>query len=335
MEVFVKRQIFYALRVFLEKTLPKRGEILVRTGEAVKPFTVLGHTYLSLFKKRWPLRKGSLVVVGDGAAVAAGEVLAKKSSLMQQELIKSSLSGTARVYEEEGFIEVSSSPERFNLISGIEAKVVKILPRLSVLLQTQATVLQGVWASGPEVVGELSFLDLEENIARTKDLTPEDTGKIVVFPNFVTLGVLQKAKALGLAGLVCAGVEKNSVGEMLPVLTTEGFGPGRMPEKTIRSLKNMGLKTAVISPPRRQLIVPGYQEEDSPLVVSRSEKRELKIGDRVQVLSWPYFPEEGIVNSVFEEIEFESGIKAPGVVVKRIKNSEEVKIPINNILILQ
>lgn len=334
MEAFLKRQIFYSPMVFLEKTLPKEGEIVVKVGDRVAPFDILAHTYVSLSHKSLRLPPGAKVLVDDGETVAAGQVLARKNRFIGAEVLRAPHSGRVKISEDKMNLKVFSSPERFNLVSGIEAKVAKIVPKLSLLLQAPATLVQGVWGLGPEVVGELQVLEETSRLSLSRGLGPESVGKIIVCPGFVNDIFLQKAKALQVAGVVGAAFENKTDRSFLTVLVTEGFGKAVMPQKLARSLKRAELKTAVISPARRQLIIPDYREPGATLTVNLAESREVAVGDRIQILNWPYFSEEAVVEERLGETLFESGIRAESLRVKRAKNGEVIKIPASNVVLL-
>lgn len=302
-------------------------------------FDILGHTYVSLSRRRLELEKGAKIMVAEEEEVTSGQVLARGSGLFRPRLFRAPLSGTVHLEGDRSAIEVIGSPERFNLVSGIEAKVVKVVPKLSVLLQTAATIIQGVWGQGGEVVGEIRFRESKDPKAEafltTKDLGPEDVGKILIFPGFVPTSTLQKAKALGAVAVVCAGVEAALPEMSLPILVTEGFGLSLMTSRLIESFRAAVLKTAVVSVARRQVIMPNYQEAGLASAANFSESREVKVGDQIQILTWPYFSEEAITLRSLGAIRFESGIKAESWLVKRSKNGEEVKIPADNLLILE
>ncbi len=335
MEAFVKKQIFYSPMVFLERTLPKEGEIRVKVGDQVAAFDVLAHTYLSLMRKDLVLPKGTQMLVEDGEAVSAGQALAKKSKFLSAQVFKAPFSGSVKILDGGLSLEISSSPERYNLVSGIAAKVVKVVPKLSLLLQTSASLVQGVWASGSEVVGEIRFIEEAVGVSLASKLGPEIVGKIIVCPGFVNDAFLQKAKVLGVAGIVCGALEYRLEQKYLTVLVTEGFGKAEMPKKLVQGIKQFELKTGVISPARRQLIIPNRPSSEPNLFNDFMERREIKVGDNIQILNWPYFSEEAVVVELLGPTLFESSIKEEGLLVKRNRGGELIKVPTVNIMILE
>lgn len=306
---------------------------MVKPGDLVKSFDVLGNTFLSRTSKEFNLPPGAKVLVQDGEAVAYDQILAKKVGFLRSLKFRAPFAGTVRL-ESNTFVRLISPPEKFNLISGIEARVVKVVEKLSVLLETEAIIVEGVWGAGEESVGELKVIDNGTGLLTTKDLGADDLGKIIIFFGFVSEGVLQKAKTVGAAGIICASLQKLDQSYPLTVLATEGFGPTSMPRKLREHLLSFSLRTGVISPVRRQLIVPGLKDENLPSTELIGSKKEILPGSLVQVLVWPYFGQEGEVVEVLQESTFGSGIRAPSLSIRLLTTHDLITVPSVNVLIL-
>jgi len=333
MEAFVKRKVFYNKHIFLEKTLPKEGELLVKVGDMVRPFDILGYTYLSLNSKDLKLPAGSKLQVSDGEAVAFDQVLSRKKKFLKNEEIRAPFSGVVQI-KSNSALAVHTPAEKFNLVSGIEARVVKVLDKLSVLLETDAVVVSGVWACGVECVGEIKILENGAETLKTKDLSADDLGKILVYFGYVPEPVLQKAKTVGVVGVVCGSVEMSQHSCPINVIVTEGFGPALMPKGLRSFLTSLSVRTAVISPERRRLIIPGLRDGVFPEEETNPHSCEIKPGMTVQILVWPYFGQEAEVVEIIGPYAFESGIRADAISVKLSGSGEVVKIAAVNVLIL-
>lgn len=333
MEAFVKRKIFYNKQVFLEKTLPKEGEILVKKDDHVRSFDILGRTFISLNKKNFKLPPGAKILVGEGESVSYDQILAKKRSYFRTWSVRSPFAGTVKI-NGPSELELCSPAEKFNLVSGIDARVFKVIDKLSVLLSTDAVVVEGVWATGGETVGEMKIIDNGGQVLETRDLGADDLGKIIVYYGCVSENALKKSKALGVVGFICASLENSDKNLGVNVLVTEGFGPALMPGKLRQYLSEFSLRTAVISPDRKQLIIPGAQAGILSLDDPVPQSQEIKKGDHVQILVWPYFSQEAEVLEIINDFVFESGISAPALSLKLPLGQETVKIPVENVLIL-
>ena len=259
----VIKKVVYKDNTFFERTLPQEGEITCKVGESVKPFDVLGSTFVSLDKRSWRMNSAQWSVeVGDGQSLNAGDVLARKKSLLpfRREVIRMPFSGTVSLLVADGIarVDIFSVPEKYNLISGIEAKVAKVVEKNSVLLETSSYVVSGVFGSGREVIGEIKTVGNFDSPLLLSQLTPELTGKIVIGGSFAAAEVLTKAQALGVAALVVGGTNLQPVRGNFPVLATEGFGRIPMNNKVWQYLESEQLKTAIVSPQRRQILVPSH-----------------------------------------------------------------------------
>lgn len=330
MEAFVKRQVFYSKKVFFERTLPKAGEILVKVGDLVKPFDILGFTYVSPLSRRLSLAAGSRVSISDGEEVSLGQVVALKPGFWFREKVKAPIAGRAEVTGDE--IIIFSSPEKFNLTSGIFAKVAKIVEKRSCLLETEASLVRGVWACGLEVAGEIKVFETS-NALKVEDLSVTDLGKILVYPGLVPTVILQKARAMGVAAFVCAAIEE-SKGCPLNVLVTEGFGAAQMSQKLVEMLRTLAVKTGIVSPERKEFIVPGFKLPGLKADEDVAEVVDLKIGQRVQIVAWPHFGAEAEVLKVLGITTFASGVASESALVKLGADGETLTVAASNILVL-
>lgn len=317
----------------MEKTLPKEGNISVKAGDLVKPFDILGYTFLSLNKRSLSVPQGARIMVGEGESVTYDQVLSKKTRFLRSIILRAPFAGIVHI-DSDLQLSLFSPAEKFNLVSGIEARVVKTVEKLSVLLETEAVVINGVWSYGVEAVGEIKIIDTGGQSLTTKDLGADDLGKIVVFYGYVSESVMQKAKTIGVAGIVCASLEKFDHSFPLSVLCTEGFGPAFMPKKLREYLVSFSVRTAVVSPMRQQLIIPGIKDEGLPVEEEMVGRREILPGMLVQVLAWPYFGQEAVVTEIIGDYLFESGISVPALSVRLIESQDLIKIPVENVLIL-
>lgn len=333
MEAFVKRQVFYNQKFFLEKRLPKSGEVLVRVGDVVKPFDVLGFTYVSRLARKVLVPVGARLLVSEGEMVTADQVLAVRPGFIKKQEILAPLAGTVQLKDRE--LTVLSPPEKFNLVSGIAARVAKVYGKLAVLLEASGTSLKGVWSCGVETVGEIKVLETGGEALKASHLEAQAAGKILVFPGLVSLVVLNKARALGAAGFVCASLELEDKSCPLNVLVTEGFGPAVMPTRLKFFLSTLKIRAALISPARQELIIPDLKIESTTFEPDLPWRRSLNKGDLVQVLNWPHFAQEAEVRQILNDFRFESGINAPTVLVRLIKSGQEVHVPVTNVLLLE
>lgn len=334
------KKVYFTKKAFFERGLPQEGEIICKVGDTVMPFDILGSTFVSIDKRSWRLSsKEWSIKVADGTSLNGGDVLASKKNIFsfKSEVIRMPFSGSVSILIDKDVarIDISSFPEKYNLISGITAKVSKIVEKNSVLLETEAYIVKAVSGMGREVTGELKIVGNFDTPLLLSQLSPDLTGKIVVGGSFASNEVINKAQALGVSALVVGGISPLTQHVNFTVLQTEGFGRIPINKKVFDYLQTAQLKTAVAIPARRALIIPVEFGDDNNIGDSDHFVSALKVGSYVQIFVWPNFGFYGEVTEVgTREIKLPSGIEDILIKVK-LMSGEVVEVPISNAGILE
>lgn len=334
------QKIFYQDQVFFERVLPSEGEISCRVGDRVRPFDVLGSTFVSGEKRSWRISARDWdVLATDGQALNSGDVLARKRGwpFLKNEVLKMPFSGSVAIFVENDItrIDIASFPEKHNLVAGIEGRVDKIVEKRSVLLETKAYLISGVFGSGREVFGEIKVVGSFNSPLLLSQLTADLSGKVIVGGSYASTEVINKAQALGALAIVMGGLSLPSVRNTFPLLATEGFGRIPMNKDLWQFLGNRQLKTAVVVPTRRQMIVPGPEVEKRPSLRSLPQGR-LRRGALVQVFVWPNFGHSGRVAELGATSSIlPSGIKDYLAKVKLDDTGEIIEVPVSNLGLLE
>jgi len=189
------KKVYFTKKAFLERGLPQEGEIVCKVGDTVKPFDILGSTFVSLDKRSWRLSsKEWSIRVADGTSLSSGDILASKKNILpfKKEVIRMPFSGSVSILVDKdvGQIDISSFPERYNLISGINAKVNKLIEKTSVLLETEAYIVKTASGVGKEVIGEIKTVGNFDTPLLLSQLSSELTGKIVIGGSFASNEVI-------------------------------------------------------------------------------------------------------------------------------------------------
>ena len=195
--------------------------------------------------------------------------------------------------------------------------------------------VNGAYGSGKEVIGEIKVVGSADTPLLLSQVSSDLTGKIVVGSSYVSPEVVNKAQALGVSALIIGGTNLQSVRSGFPILITEGFGKVPMSREIYDFLLGSQLKTAIVSPQRRQLIVP---EAGGDRLKKGSEEalgfKVLSSGDRVQVFVWPSFGFCGMVEAIGKNaVNLPSGL-SDFMAKVRLDNGELLDVPISNIGIL-
>lgn len=342
------KKIDFTPVTYLERQLPVSGELKVKIGDTVKPFTMVGEAQLGLKEekvnlgqflgvKNEEIEKYLTKRVGEG--FMRNEILAKKRGYLGLELkiLTAPFSGVLKgVDREKGEIYLSTVPEKFSLTAGVPGKVVNLVEGRVVLLQTSAVQVRGVWALGGPGEGELTVLSAFDEALELSRINSSLKGKIIVGGSFVSPEVLRKAAAVGARGVVCGGTnvlpEDFFAHSQFGLLLTEGFGAIPLLESTWHYLKSVEARTAILLPERKSLLVP----EKLPPQEGKEAGAfgELAVSDRVQIFAWPYFGRVGNVVGLPGEKTFPSGITATAVLVSLPHEPKTVEIPLRNVGVL-
>jgi len=334
------KKVYFTKKAFLERGLPQEGEIVCKVGDTVKPFDILGSTFVSLDKRFYRLNtKEWSIKVADGASLNAGDILASKKNILpfKKEVIRMPFSGSVSILVDKdvGQIDISSFPERYNLISGINAKVNKLIEKTSVLLETEAYVVKTASGVGKEVIGEIKTVGNFDTPLLLSQLSSELTGKIVIGGSFASNEVINKAQALGVSALVVGGISPLTQRMNFTVLLTEGFGRIPISKKVWDYLQTAQLKTAIAVPSRRQLIIPSENGDDNNIGNCEQFVSELRVGGCVQIFVWPNFGFYGeVLETGTSPVKLPSGIEDVLVKVK-LETGEIVEVPVSNVGILE
>ncbi len=334
------KKVYFTKKAFFERGLPQEGEIVCKVGDTVKPFDILGSTFVSIDKRSWRLSsKEWSIKVADGTSLSSSDILASKKNIFsfKSEVIRMPFSGSVSILIDKDVarIDISSFPERYNLISGITAKVSKIIEKNSVLLETEAYIVKAVSGMGREVIGELKIVGNFDTPLLLSQLSPDLTGKIVIGGSYASNEVINKAQALSVSALVVGGISPLTQRVNFTILQTEGFGKIPINKKVWDYLQTAQLKTAIVVPSRRALIIPAEFGDYNNIGDCDQFVSALKVGSYVQIFTWPNFGFYGEVSEIgTKEIKLPSGIKDILVKVK-LNGGEVVEVPISNVGILE
>lgn len=357
-------------RVRRERRLPLPGETLVEEGARVKGDQVVARTSL-------PGNVTTLNVAGllgvppedvegcmlkrPGEEVRKDEVVAQSRGLfgLFKSVVRSPIDGTVeRVSNITGQVILREPPQPVQVTAYIDGTVVQVFEREGVVVETIASLIQGIFGIGGEVRGEL------EVVASSPDevLTPEDIGdsvegKILVGGSLIEFEALERARLRGAKGVVVGGIEDDTLRRFLgyelgvaitgseqkgiTLVVTEGFGRMRMADHTYGLLKELSkcrasmngatqIRAGVIRP---EVIVPCTDQErkvKESLVLSG-----LELGTKVRIIREPHFGELGRVIRLPPElavIETEAKVR---VLEVELDSGARVVLPRANVEIIE
>lgn len=359
-----------AMAVRKTRRLPIPGEVLVKMGDEVdfdtivavteapgEPFIVEATNLMALQPHELP--KYMVKKVGD--KVSKDEPIAQWKALfgLINRVALSPIDGTVESFSDlTGRVTVREPPTFIEIKAYIPGKIVEVTPKEAVVIETNATFVQGIFGVGGERHGQLLVLTetLDEPLTANM-ITSEHKGKIIVGGSYITLEALKKAVETWVGGVVVAGINADDLHEFLgyrmgvaitgeedlniTLIVTEGFGKMNMSTKTFELLKGFKGEEAAINGAtqiragvlRPEVIIPhkGPQEETTADELALG----LKPGTPVRIIRTPYFGRLGIVVSLpveLQKLETESEAR---VLQVELETGDRVIVPRANVEIIE
>ncbi|MBE7557820.1 hypothetical protein HS125_02235 [bacterium] len=317
--------VLEATRVRRERRLPIEGEVVVTVGQRVHATDVVAKTEIpgavypiNLANKLGilPADVASCLEVKVGDLVERGQTLARSKGLWG--LFRTPLPSpvTARVESISSvtgqmMLRLSSTP--LAVLAYIEGEVVDVTPGDGCVVETVASLVQGIIGVGGEKEGVLAALvDSPDVDPSPDDVKDEHKDKILVAGRHVSLAVFQRAAEVGARGLIAGSISDSDLVEILgydlgvaitgseklptTLIATEGFGSLPMAERTFKLLVGHAGRTASINGAtqiragviRPEIVVP-LGPEARPRQAEAGEEGRLEIGTRLRVVREPYF----------------------------------------------
>jgi hypothetical protein len=358
------------------RRLPITGEVLVKKGETVDFDTIVARTKVPgdvetiRASQILGIEADDVETLGQymlkkvGDKVNKGEIIAKRISFfgMSKAFVEAPIEGTIEhVSDVTGQITIREAPEPVEIRAYIPGKIVDVIPNDGVVVESGATLIQGIFGIGGETHGQIRIAVKSPEEALTGDmLDTNDKGKILVGGAIVTGEALKKAADIEVKGIVSGGVQDKDLRDLLgyeigvaitgqeesvvTLIITEGFGKMRMSTRTFELLKsNEGreaamngatqIRAGVIRP---EIIIPRdrifEKESDSErAIISKG----MQPGMTVRIIAEPYFGAIGMISALpaeLEEVESESSVR---ILTVELEDGSKVIVPRANVEIIE
>jgi hypothetical protein len=280
----------------------------------------------------------------ESDTVQKQEVIAKNKPFIRwlKTEIRSPITGTIEsVSTVTGQVLLREPPRLLNLLAYVDGTIVEVHPRQGVTVQTDCTLVQGIFGIGGETWGELVMAAASADQTLTPaQLLPAMKGKIVVCGAHLGADALQRAREVGIAGLVVGGIHDKDLRALLgydlgvaitgtervgfTLVLTEGFGTIPIATKTFNLLtKHAGQKASLSGATqiragviRPEIIIPrqpgAVPTAASDVGAATAEKTGIRIDDQARIIRDPLFGKIGQVvglPSDLKQIETESHVR--------------------------
>ncbi|MFH0849036.1 MAG: hypothetical protein V1857_05995, partial [archaeon] len=324
----VKRQTI----VTKTRRLPILGEVLVKQGDIVRHDQVVakaqvpGEVHL--------INVANLMTVDPtdvsycmkkklGDAVKKDEIIAMKQSFfgLFKSFVTSPCDGTIELISDiTGQVAIRRPSLPVEVTAYVPGKVVQVMEKEGVVIQTPAALIQGIFGVGGEIHGELCMVaKSSDDVLTTEQITADCKDKILIGGALVMKDALVKAKEVGVKGIVVGGVEDEDLISFLgyevgvaitgheniglTLILTEGFGRMKMPNRTFELLKSFDGSFASING-ATQIRAGVIRPEIVISLANVAKEEEEKIlggmtpGTPIRVIRDPYFGAIGRVASL-------------------------------------
>jgi hypothetical protein len=316
------------------RLLPIPGAVLVQAGEQVRAETVVARTDLpgkvhvvnvANLLGIAPDEVPDYLVKQEGAAIEKDEVLAESRPFISwfKTQVRSPITGTVEsVSSVTGQVILREPPRPLQLLAYVDGRVVEVLPAQGVVVETDCTLIQGIFGIGGETSGVVTMaVQTPDAVLTPAHLTAAMKGTIVVAGAFADGSTLQRARESGIAGLVVGGVHDKDLRQLLgydlgiaitgtervgfTLILTEGFGAIPMASKTFALLSRHAGQRASISGAtqiragviRPEIIIARDPGQASGIEAAAIERSGIRVGDQVRIIRDPLF---GKIGSVVE-----------------------------------
>jgi hypothetical protein len=269
------------------------------------------------------------MVKREGDRVEKGDVLAENKPLIKwfKSSVTSPIAGLVEtISNSTGQVLLREPPRRLDLFSYVDGMILEVIPGHGARIETTCALIQGIFGVGGETWGPLAMAGTSpEDTLSAGQLTSSYAGKIVIGGAFVEAGALERAKSIGVKGLIVGGMHDKDLRTLLgydlgvaitgtenfgfTLVLTEGFGHIPMASKTFALLRSLEGRKASMSGAtqiragvvRPEIIVPRSPEESTGPTGSHV-KAGAKIGDPVRVIREPFFGRIGEVAALPSEL---------------------------------
>jgi hypothetical protein len=351
------------VRLRRARRLPVEGEVLVELGASTDASRVVARAELP-----GPLHPVSAaaalgvpraaivdcVKVRPGDVVGQGSLLASARGLLGlfNREVRSPVGGSVEsISADTGQIVLRAGCRPVELAAYLAGEVVEVVPGWSATIEAEATLVQGVFGTGGEAIGELALCGSSDGRVVAADLKDEHCGRILAMAGSPGLDVLRRAREVGVAAVVAAGVRGADLRELagreinlaatgdedlgFVLVITEGFGGlkmGRRAWEILSALEGRQVSVSGATQVRAGVIRPelvaGPLDAAPTAAVSVSAG---VVGTRVRVVRGRHFGALGVIRAAPAE----PGLLATGaraaVFEVELDSGERAVLPRSNV----
>ena len=207
------------IQIRKRRNLPLPGDVIVKKGDMVKSDDIVARTNLPgkvhsvnvvnrLAILPNDLRKNMLKK--DGDSVIKDEPIAETRPFIKmfKSICLSPITGNIEsISDITGQVLLREPPKPVQISAYIDGKVVEIIENEGVVIETNATFIQGIFGIGGEATGELQVIvNSPDDIIKPEDIKESHRGKIIAGGSIIYSDAIKKALDTGVKGIVVGGI---------------------------------------------------------------------------------------------------------------------------------
>lgn len=313
-----------------ERRLPLKGEVLVKSGDAVGPDSVVARAELpgnvqtvNLAARLGvdPARVADMLTRPLGSEVKQGEIVARAKALfgLMKNEAEAPADGTIEsVSSVTGQLLLRERPIPVEVNAYVRGRIADVMEKEGVVVESRGALVQGIFGVGGETFGKIAIATTRpDEPLEDSHLRDEHRGAVVVGGSHVSHATVLRAKQLGIAAIVVGGFDDHDLRALLgrdlgvaitgqedlglTLVLTEGFGRIAMADRTWELLGASAGKVASVSGAtqiragvlRPEVFIPGDLAGAPSSAADAGGS--LEIGSAVRVIRQPWFGRLGRV----------------------------------------
>ena len=363
-------KILSRTRVKINRLLPLKGLVHYKLGDTVDSHDIVASTEIPGNVQMLnvanqlnvePENVPECMLTQIDEEIIKGQVIAESKGIfgLFKNQLKSPIDGTlANVSEITGQAILAESPIPIEVDAYTSGKITAIFENEGVTIETEGVMIQGILGVGGENQGKLVVLTNSPEDELTHEMILEEhENKIIVGGAFLQHRTFEKAKQVGVAGIISGGYDYTNLSKILgyplgvaitgseeigpSLILTEGFGKISIATKTYELLKsNEGkfasingstqIRAGVIRPEilisLEDSIESSYKLDESKMVISE--------GSQVRIIREPFFGCVGRVKHLPSELSIMESETSVRVAVIEFEDGSTEIIPRANLEML-
>ena len=314
-----------------KRILPLSGELhvekddLVKSDQIVASAKIPGNVQMINVSNKLNIDPNQIIdcmLCKVDQEVKKGEVVARSKGLFGffRSEVKSPMDGVLiNISDITGQIIISEKPIPVEVDAYIDGKIQEVYKKEGVLISAHGVLIQGIIGVGGEKKGTLKIIENMSDLDKI-DLSSD---VVVVIKSFIDYGTYQKINKLGLKGIICGGIDYESLTKILgyplgvaitgsedvtTVVVTEGFGNINMSDRTFELLEKYKnsycsingatqIRAGVMRP---EVII--NLDFDIENINDNKDESLILVGSKVRIIRDPFFGLIGIVSALPSEL---------------------------------